>query len=80
LDNRERVLRPLWERRMKIANFILLVNSTLKKVNSNGKQEGERGSPCLTPRIHLKSFPAVPFKSTEEVPELRSSLIHMIYF
>jgi hypothetical protein len=25
---------------MKIANFIFLVNSTLKKVSSNGKQEG----------------------------------------
>jgi hypothetical protein len=40
LDNRERVLRPLWERRMKIANFIFLVNSMLKKVSSNGKQKG----------------------------------------
>jgi hypothetical protein len=80
LDNRERVLRSLGKRRVKIANFIFLVNSTLKKVSSNGKRRGESGSPCLTPRIHLKSFPVVPFKSTEEVPELRSSLIHMIHF
>jgi hypothetical protein len=43
LDNRERVLRPLWERRTKIANFIFLVNSTLKKVSSNGKKEGREG-------------------------------------
>jgi len=37
---------------------------------------GERGSPCLNPRLHLKGKPRSPFLRTEENPELSRDLIH----
>jgi hypothetical protein len=44
------------------------------------KRRGERGSPCLTPLVHLKSFPAVPLRRTEEVAVDNSSSIHLNHF
>lgn len=35
------------------------------------KTRGERGSPCLTPLLHKKGLPGIPFRSTEDSPELR---------
>jgi hypothetical protein len=43
------------------------------------KRRGERGSPYLTPILQMKSFPAVPLRSTEEVAVERRSLIQQIH-
>ena len=43
------------------------------------KRRGERGSPCLAPLLQWTVLPGTPFRSTEEVPEERISLIHYIH-
>jgi hypothetical protein len=53
------------------SSVFCFVNDCLKspaKINSNG----DRGSsPCPTPHLQWKTFPGVPFKIIEEVPENR---------
>jgi hypothetical protein len=61
---------------MEISKFELIVGSTLKKVSNNSKKEGEGGSPCLTPLLHGKSFPAIPLSKTEEVADESREEIH----
>ena len=40
------------------------------------KSKGDRGSPCLTPLLHLNYLPGVPFKRIEEKPEVKITDIH----
>jgi hypothetical protein len=68
----------LGERGQKIAKVKLSVDDILKEISSNGKEE--RGSPCLTPLVQLKSFPAMPLRRTEEVAVDSSSSIHLSHF
>lgn len=46
-----------------------------KRSATNTNNRGDRGSPCLTLLLQWKTFPRVPFKSTEEVPVLKISFI-----
>jgi hypothetical protein len=80
LDNREGCIRSLRERGQKIAKVRLSVDDILKEVSSNGKEKRGEGIPCLRPLEHLKSFPAVPLRRTEEVAVDSSSSIHFNHF
>ena len=44
------------------------------------KRRGDKGSPCLTPLLHLNCFPGTPLRSAEDIPELKSSCIHCNHF
>jgi hypothetical protein len=44
------------------------------------KSNGESGSPCLTPLLHLKEFPGTPLSSTEECAEEKIICIHCSHF
>jgi hypothetical protein len=46
---------------------------------ATAKRRGDRGSPCLTPLLHLKSLPATPLSNTEDVADERMSFIHSIH-
>jgi hypothetical protein len=35
-----------------------------KRSAAKTKSKGDRGSPCLTPLLHLMGLPSTPFKST----------------
>jgi hypothetical protein len=37
--------------------------------------DGDKGSPSLTPLLHLKDIPGTTLSNTEDVPESRSFLI-----
>jgi len=39
-----------------------------------------RGSPCLTPLLHLNIFPSVPLSRIEDLPEVRIFSIQFIHF
>lgn len=43
------------------------------------KRRGDKGSPCLTPLLHLKGIPGTPFKRTAEEPEHKIALIQEIH-
>ena len=43
-------------------------------------KSGERGPPYLTPHLHLNCLPNRPFRSTEDDPVGRISLIQAIHF
>jgi hypothetical protein len=78
LNNWEGGISSLREREQKIAKIKLPVDDTLKEISNNGKEK--RGSPCLTPLVHLKSFPVVPLRRTEEVAVDNSSSMHLNHF
>ncbi|BAS78794.1 Os02g0499575 [Oryza sativa Japonica Group] len=56
------------------ALFIIDCNRSATKT----KRRGEIGSPCLTPRRHLKVFPGTPLRRTEVVEVVRISLTQFI--
>lgn len=60
--------RPKW-------NALLIICCKSSAAITNNK--GERGSPCLTPLLHLNSFLETPFKSTEEDAVVNNILIHL---
>ena len=39
-------------------------------------RRGDKGSPCLTPLLHLIFFPGTPFKRIEDVPDEQSQDTH----
>ena len=43
-------------------------------------RRGERGSPCLTPLLHLKFFHGIPFRRTAELAVLRRFCIQLTHF
>ena len=57
-----------------------LLTILCKRSVARTKSNGERGSSCLTPILHLKIFPGVPLSRTEDVPEPRMFSIHFIHF
>jgi hypothetical protein len=42
------------------------------------KRKGDRGSPCLTPLLHLKNFPGIPLSRTAVQAEFRMLVTHRI--
>lgn len=44
------------------------------------KRSGERGSPCLTPLLHSKYVPGVPFSRIEDVHVSNILLTHWVHF
>jgi len=56
----------------------------LTKIWSNSaaitNKSGDKGSPCLTPLLHLKDFPGTPLSNTaDQVPEFRMFFIQFIH-
>jgi len=44
------------------------------------KSKGDRGSPCLTPLLHLNYLPGVPFRRIKEKPDVKIMEIHSNHF
>jgi len=57
-----------------------LLTILCKRSAARTKSKEERGSPCLTPLLHLNIFLGVPLSRIEEVPEASIFSIHFIYF
>ena len=57
-----------------------LLTILCKRSAARTRSSGERGSPCLTPLLHLKVFPGIPLRSTDDVPDPRMFSIHFIQF
>jgi hypothetical protein len=80
LNNWEGGVNSLRKRGQKNAKIILPADDTLKEISGNCKKKWGEMIPYLTPLVHLKSFPAVPLRSTEEVAVDNSSSIYLNHF
>jgi hypothetical protein len=66
LNHWKRGILIMRKRRKEVPQGILMIQHWRRSA-AIAKRRGERGSPCLTPLLHLNSFPTVPFNQTEEV-------------
>src|ERR1043165_3055725 len=57
-------------------SFTTDCNKSAAKTNSRG----DKGSPCLTPLLHLNCFPGIPLRRTEDDPVASSSETQSLHF